>query len=148
MFIENCFVLGLLMGLFASRVARFFLTQFTKRGKNTKLPLNYQMAKKCIKCGNTYISNGHRIYQPFPFQRPSIFYPNWDFCFEKYHLATLSRNCASFSTAGSGFGFQLLWMGVSMAFVGALPHGDLKKWLHYQVPVLPKVTNICNYIYL
>ena len=28
---------------------------------------------------------------------------------------------------------QLLWMGVCMAFVGALPQGDLKKWLHYQV---------------
>lgn len=28
---------------------------------------------------------------------------------------------------------QLLWMGVCMAFVGALPNGDFKKWLHYQV---------------
>ena len=27
---------------------------------------------------------------------------------------------------------QLIWMTVSMAFIGQLQEGELKKWLHYQ----------------
>jgi hypothetical protein len=55
----------------ASRVARFFLTQYTKMEKN--IPdchyVNYQMAVKYINW-QYYIQNGHKICQPFPIQAP------------------------------------------------------------------------------
>lgn len=32
--------------------------------------------------------------------------------------------------------FQLLWMGMGMAFVGQIRDGEFKRWLHYQVYTL------------
>jgi hypothetical protein len=43
------------------------------------------MVLKCTKLPH-YIPNSHRIYQPFPFQRPQKNYPNWDFWLLKYTI--------------------------------------------------------------
>jgi hypothetical protein len=53
----------------------------------------YQMAITCNKCLSN-IPNGYKIYQHFPFPRPSKIYPNWDFGLEIYHLATLVHRCS------------------------------------------------------
>jgi hypothetical protein len=50
-----------------TRVARFFLTQYTKMGKR------YQSASKLPNGRNTYIQNSQIIYQPFPFTQIGIF---------------------------------------------------------------------------
>jgi hypothetical protein len=77
--------------LYLSRVARFFLTQYTKNVENipTKLPLNYQMAIKHTKWPYTYIRNVHKIYQLFPFQGPPKFTQIVIFGMKIYYLATL-----------------------------------------------------------
>jgi hypothetical protein len=77
----------------STRVARFFLTQFTKRGKYTKIALNYQMPMKYTKW-QRYIRNWHRIYQPFLFQRLHKFTQIGIFGLKKYHLATLASTHA------------------------------------------------------
>jgi hypothetical protein len=47
-------------------------TIYQIREKYTKFPLNYQVSIKCTKWPEN-ISNGQRIYQPFPFQGPPKF---------------------------------------------------------------------------
>jgi hypothetical protein len=69
------------------RVARLFLTQYTKTGKIYQITTILQMAKKYTK-GPYNIPIGHKIYKN-SILRPSKIYPNWDIWFEKYHLATL-----------------------------------------------------------
>jgi hypothetical protein len=64
------------------RFTRFFLTQFTQTGGDTKLLLNDQMTTKYTKWQYS-IPNGNRIYKlTFSIPSPSKIYPSWDFWFE------------------------------------------------------------------
>jgi hypothetical protein len=79
-----------------ARVARFFLTQYTRTAENIpKLPLNYQMAIKQTK-RPSYVPNDHRIYRPFQFQCPSKFTQIGNFGLKANHLATLVQALALF----------------------------------------------------
>jgi hypothetical protein len=68
---------------FPSRVARFFLTQYTKTENIMPNYQNYyQITIKCTK-GPYYIPKDHKICLHFLFYvRPSQKYPNWDFGIE------------------------------------------------------------------
>jgi hypothetical protein len=63
----------------------FLDTGYQNRGKDTKLPLNYQIAKN-IPNGRNKIQ---RIYQPFPFQGAQTFTQIGIFGLKINHLATL-----------------------------------------------------------
>jgi hypothetical protein len=78
-------------GHIRTRVARFFLVQNTKTGKN--IPNDHKIYHMDI----TYLQwpqnrpNGHKIYQDFPLQGPPKFTQIGIFGSKTNHLATLIR---------------------------------------------------------
>jgi hypothetical protein len=70
------------------------LVQHTKTGKNKQNDYKmYQMATRCTK-GLSNITNGHKIYQHFPFQGPPKYTQIEIFGLKIYHLATLGTRRA------------------------------------------------------
>jgi hypothetical protein len=96
---------------FSTRLARFFVIQYTKTGENIPKDhyTNYQKAIQYTKTGENipkdhyinyqkaiqytkwpkYMPNGHKIYPHFPFQGPPKFTQMWILGLKIYHLATL-----------------------------------------------------------
>jgi hypothetical protein len=90
--------------LVGTRVARFFLTQNTKKGKS--MP-NYQIYLNIPNGRNIFPKAIEYMYQPFPFQGPPKFILIGIFGLKKHHLATLVGTGQLFTQ-----GFQNFWLNV------------------------------------
>jgi hypothetical protein len=96
-----CFRLeGMVHRMINTRVARFFLVQYTKTGKN--IPNNHkisQMATKYTKW-TEHLPNGPEIYQHLPLSDPPKFAQIGIFGLKTNHLATLINTLATPGKSG------------------------------------------------
>jgi hypothetical protein len=80
----------------STRVARFFLVQNTKTGKN--IPNYYKLYQMSIKYNKRPLNwpSVHKIYQQLPLQDPPRFTQIWIFGLKTNHLAALASTAVHY----------------------------------------------------